>query len=74
MHVGVRLFQTPGPKYDVVNTAVYKNKPPIYSLTSRNTMPGDSTKKPGPGAHSPEKVSTQGKLQFRRGVEEVAGA
>lgn len=50
------LSRTPGPKYDVVNTGTYKNRAPIYSLTSRNTMPGDSTKKPGPGAHSPEKV------------------
>lgn len=26
-------------------------------MTSRNVMPGDTTKKPGPGAHSPENVS-----------------
>lgn len=26
-------------------------------MTSRNVMPGDTTKKPGPGAHSPETVS-----------------
>ncbi|XP_076444556.1 ciliary microtubule associated protein 1A-like [Babylonia areolata] len=51
------LSKTPGPKYDVVHTDVNKNRAPIYSLTSRNTMPGDSTRKPGPGAHSPEKVT-----------------
>ncbi|KAK7108569.1 ciliary microtubule associated protein 1A-like [Littorina saxatilis] len=50
------LSKTPGPKYDVVNTGVYRNKPPQYSMTSRNAMPGDSTRKPGPGAHSPERV------------------
>lgn len=27
-------------------------------MTGRNTMPGDNTQKPGPGAHSPEKVTT----------------
>ena len=26
-------------------------------MTSRNVMPGDTTQKPGPGAHSPENVS-----------------
>ncbi|KAL8606764.1 hypothetical protein ACOMHN_049593 [Nucella lapillus] len=50
------LSKTPGPKYDVVHTGVYKDKQPHYSMTSRNAMPGDSTQKPGPGAHSPEKV------------------
>jgi len=25
-------------------------------MTSRNPMPGDTTTKPGPGAHHPEKV------------------
>lgn len=50
------LSKTPGPKYDVVDTGKYKDKPPQYSMTSRNPMPGDSTQKPGPGAHSPERV------------------
>ena len=36
---------------------IVKNKAPLYSMTSRNMMPGDGTTKPGPGAHSPEKVS-----------------
>ena len=26
-------------------------------MTGRNLQPGDQTKKPGPGAHSPEKVT-----------------
>lgn len=30
---------------------------PHYSMLGRNVMPGDSTLKPGPGAHSPERVS-----------------
>ena len=29
---------------------------PAYTMNGRNYMPQDSTQKPGPGAHSPEKV------------------
>ena len=51
------LLQTPGPgAYHVTDPNLYKNKTPHYSMTSRNPMPGDSTQKPGPGAHSPERV------------------
>ena len=51
------LLQTPGPgTYRVCNTNNYKTKQPGYSLTGRNNMPGDNTQKPGPGAHSPERV------------------
>ncbi|XP_067945922.1 ciliary microtubule associated protein 1A-like [Watersipora subatra] len=51
------LKKTPGPgAYNVTAPQIYKDKSPQYSMTSRNTMPGDGTQKPGPGAHSPERV------------------
>ncbi|XP_043943804.1 outer dense fiber protein 3 [Protopterus annectens] len=51
------LQKTPGPgTYRVVDPATYKYKPPQFSMTARNMLPGDTTQKPGPGAHSPEKV------------------
>jgi len=50
------MQKTPGPgAYNVVEPNNYRDKAPLYSMTSRNIMPGDSTQKPGPGAHSPEK-------------------
>ncbi|KAL4597402.1 outer dense fiber protein 3-B-like [Arapaima gigas] len=52
------LQKTPGPAaYRVVDPSTYKVKPPQYSLTGRNSMPGDTTQKPGPGAHRPEEVT-----------------
>lgn len=52
------LKKTPGPgAYNTTDPSTFKQKQPEYSMTSRNTMPGDGTQKPGPGAHSPEKVS-----------------
>ncbi|ELU06431.1 hypothetical protein CAPTEDRAFT_182924 [Capitella teleta] len=52
------LQKTPGPgTYKVTQPNSYRNCQPAYSMTSRNMMPGDTTKKPGPGAHSPEKVN-----------------
>lgn len=51
------LQKTPGPgNYTTTDPNYYKGKAPQYSMTSRNNMPGDGTQKPGPGAHSPEKV------------------
>lgn len=51
------LARTPGPgNYSTTNPNIYKSKPPGYSMTSRNPMPGDGTTKPGPGAHSPERT------------------
>lgn len=51
------LAKTPGPgNYRTVCPSITKRKAPAYSMNSRNFMPGDSTQKPGPGAHSPEKV------------------
>ena len=50
-------FQTPGPgTYKVTDPSTYKKKMPQYSLTARNELPSDSTRKPGPGAHRPEQV------------------
>jgi len=51
------LAKTPGPgTYNETNPSTNKVKQPLYSMTSRNVMPGDTTQKPGPGAHSPENV------------------
>ena len=51
------IFQTPGPGAHTINPPdTNKNRAPIYSMTGRNGMPGDTTTKPGPGAHSPERV------------------
>jgi hypothetical protein len=51
------MQKTPGPGcYNTTEPSVNRHKSPMYSMTSRNNMPGDSTTKPGPGAHSPEKV------------------
>jgi hypothetical protein len=53
-------MQTPGPgTYNTTEPQIYKDKSPQFSMTSRNVMPGDTTQKPGPGAHSPENVRTQ---------------
>jgi len=50
------LQKTPGPgTYNTTEPSVNRNRCPVYSMTSRNPMPGDNTKKPGPGAHSPER-------------------
>lgn len=48
-------FPAPG-KYNVPGTDTYKNKSPAYTLSYRTNIPSDHTKKPGPGAHSPERV------------------
>uniref|UniRef100_H9GH45 Outer dense fiber of sperm tails 3B n=1 Tax=Anolis carolinensis TaxID=28377 RepID=H9GH45_ANOCA len=57
--------QTPGPcNYRVVDTGVYKNRPPHYSILARNMPPGDNTLKPGPGAYSPEKHTQQRGITF----------
>lgn len=50
------LAKTPGPcAYNISNPGKYRMKAPEYSMLSRNAPPGDTTVKPGPGAHSPEK-------------------
>jgi len=51
------LAKTPGPaSHKVIDPSIQKRSAPMYSMTSRNRMPGDTTQKPGPGSHSPEKV------------------
>ncbi|KAI0209787.1 Outer dense fiber protein 3 [Lamellibrachia satsuma] len=51
------LQKTPGPgAYAQADPNVYKGRAPLYTLRPRVVMPGDSTLKPGPGAHSPERV------------------
>ncbi|KAK3708610.1 hypothetical protein QZH41_011777 [Actinostola sp. cb2023] len=51
------LQKTPGPgTYKVTSPNKVKGRCPSYSINGRNFMPGDSTLKPGPGQHSPEKV------------------
>lgn len=42
--------------YNVTRPGIYKSEPPHYSMTANHEMPGDGTKKPGPGKYSPEKV------------------
>lgn len=51
------LQKTPGAgTYKVCDPNVYKRKAPTYPLVGRNEIPGDTTQKPGPGAHRPENV------------------
>ncbi|XP_078076950.1 ciliary microtubule associated protein 1A-like [Mustelus asterias] len=55
--------KTPGPgAYKVINPNTYKYKPPQYSIIGRNQLPGDATRKPGPGSHNPEKVVVNRKI------------
>jgi len=47
------LAKTPGPAhYDVTNPNIYHTKRPVYTLVGRTSLPGDATKKPGPGSHN----------------------
>jgi len=56
------LARTPGPgRYNTLEPHVTKPKAPQYSILGRNNLPGDSTQKPGPGAHMPERVKVNGK-------------
>ncbi|XP_071370146.1 ciliary microtubule associated protein 1B-like [Centroberyx affinis] len=52
------LWKTPGPgTYKVVDPCCYKYKAPRYSMIGRNSICDNSTEKPGPGAHYPERVT-----------------
>lgn len=65
------LQKTPGPgTYKIVNPKIYKQRHPEYSMGGRCAVPGDGTQKPGPGAHSPEKVYNNKKIapQFSFGI------
>jgi len=56
-HFTEDLAKTPGPAvYQSLDPSLYKTRAPEFSMTGKNDMPGDRTTKPGPGAHSPEKV------------------
>jgi len=56
-HFTEDLAKTPGPAvYTAVDPARTKSNAPQYSMTARNSLPGDRTQKPGPGAHHPERV------------------
>uniref|UniRef100_A0A8C2WUW9 Ciliary microtubule associated protein 1B n=1 Tax=Cyclopterus lumpus TaxID=8103 RepID=A0A8C2WUW9_CYCLU len=49
------LKKTPGPAaYNTVDACIYRHKPPQFSMKGRNFPPGETTKKPGPGAHYPD--------------------
>jgi len=65
------LAKTPGPgRYQVKAPDVLGWRAPMYSMNGRSFMPGDSTQKPGPGAHSPEKVTLNSRKapQFSLGI------
>merc|ERR1712133_134189 len=52
------LARTPGAaRYNVIDQNIYNKQSPQYSMLARRFVPGDKTKKPGPGAHYPENVS-----------------
>ena len=51
-------FKTPGPgTYEVTHPNTNRRQMPAYTMNGRNYMPEDTTLKPGPGQHSPEKVN-----------------
>ncbi|XP_074086758.1 ciliary microtubule associated protein 1A [Macrotis lagotis] len=52
------LHKTPGPAaYRQTDIQVVKYRAPQYTIAARIEAVGDKTIKPGPGAHSPEKVT-----------------
>lgn len=52
------LSNTPGPgAYKAVHLDVYTKKSPVYTLHNRDPTPSSNMCVPGPGAHSPEKVT-----------------
>lgn len=60
---------TPGPgTYNQGKADNYMSRSPAYSMRSRHQMPSDSTMKPGPGAHSPEKVRIR-LFDYRSGMK-----
>ncbi|KAL3884130.1 hypothetical protein ACJMK2_030350 [Sinanodonta woodiana] len=64
-----KIEDTPGPQYNP-DPRIFKDKVPHYSMTNRNYMPGDKTKKPGPGAYSPEhvRINKRAVPQFSFGI------
>lgn len=62
--------QTPGPcAYHVVNTGVYKPRPPQFTMLSRTSLPQDHSQKPGPAAYNVDQVpwSSGSRVRARRG-------
>eukprot|EP00049_Salpingoeca_infusionum_P009692 m.164780 g.164780 ORF g.164780 m.164780 type:complete len:253 (+) comp14409_c0_seq9:1613-2371(+) len=61
--------KTPAPG-SYASDPINKKRSPAYSMSSRNFGPQDRSKKPGPGAHSPEKVQMHKKKSpaFSMGV------
>ncbi|XP_029992962.1 ciliary microtubule associated protein 1B [Sphaeramia orbicularis] len=52
------LKKSPGPAaYKVVDSCIFKSKPPQYSMTGRNFTPSPGANTPGPGSHNPGKVT-----------------
>lgn len=73
------LAKAPGPgTYKVTDASTYRTKQPQYSLTARNELPSDNTRKPGPGAYRPETVYVNKKIvpKYSFGIKhsEYAGA
>ncbi|XP_064629636.1 ciliary microtubule associated protein 1A-like [Lineus longissimus] len=57
------LRKTPGPgTYKITDPDIYKQRAPLYTLSAKDSTPGDNTRTPGPGAHSPEKVRINNRL------------
>jgi len=53
-----KRYVTPAPgAYEIADTNQYKAKAPAFSLSTRYTVPSDTSAKPGPGAYTPEKVN-----------------
>lgn len=56
------LAKTPGPaRYSATHNEVYLKRNPQFSLQGRSKLPSDKTRKPGPGAHFPERVKAHKK-------------
>ena len=54
-----KRYVTPAPgAYEVADTNHYKSKAPAFSLSTRYTVPSDTSMKPGPGTYTPEKVGS----------------
>lgn len=58
VHACPSHMQTPGPgAYKAIDLDVYTKKSPVYTLHNRDPAASSMMRNPGPGAHSPEKVS-----------------
>ena len=56
--ISILYFQTPGPaSYGANDPNLTSRRRPAFTMRPKVDAPGDSTRKPGPGQHSPENVS-----------------